>query len=272
MPALAALGDIDLVISAIQDPHDDLLGAALRSRAAHLSVVRMVHNLGPTAMTAALLAKRPVLVQGHWQAGAATFAALASAREFASVERVEMAGLYDLADAAGPMASSDSGAFLEQALARRHGQWVRWTPLEHKRMIWRDDLPGFLAQPMGALDVVGVATETSAAAVRFDLGIADSLGKIGGGRASHDMFVDLWGTDERGAPLARRTVISDALGQCHLTAVGALIGAERLLGLDGAAPPAPGLAFPEAVIDPVRALDRLRDYGVGVETGLPVGH
>ncbi|MFC7640547.1 hypothetical protein ACFQX6_05630 [Streptosporangium lutulentum] len=67
-------------------------------------------------------------------------------------------------------------------------------------------------------------------------------------------------------PAALRTVVSDPLGQAHLTALGVLIGIERVLGLDGALPPGAGVVLPETAIDPVRALSRLRAFGVGITT------
>ena len=82
---------------------------------------------------------------------------------------------------------------------------------------------------MGVLDTPALAAMTGAGDVRFDLGTGTSR------------------------------------GQGHLTALGVLIGAERLLGLDGEPPAEGGLVFPESAIDPDRALARLRAFGVHIE-------
>src|SRR5882724_4536910 len=80
--SLAGAGAVDLVISALQDPDDNLMKAALGAGAAHIGIVRKADNVCPTAMAAALLARRPALVMGHWQACVATFAAMVTAQEF----------------------------------------------------------------------------------------------------------------------------------------------------------------------------------------------
>ncbi|QIQ01921.1 hypothetical protein [Streptomyces liangshanensis] len=263
---LTEAGPVDLVVAAVQDPDDRLLRAALLSGAGHLGIVRKADTVGRTAITAAALARRPALIMGHWQAGAATFAALAGARDFHRVERVELAALFDAADPAGPMATADSGAFFGRTLLRRDGRWREVEEKREIRQVEREGAPGFAAQPMGVLDVPAVAAVTGAPDVRFDIGLGASAGTLAGGPASHEIFADLRGVDDRGRPVARRTVVSDPLGQAHLTAVGAVIGVERILGLDGAPPMAAGVAFPESVIDPARALDRLRAFGVDVTT------
>lgn len=263
---LAEVGPVDLVVSVVQDPDDRLLAATLRAGAAHLGIVRKADNAGPTAMAAAILARRPALMMGHWQAGVTTFAALATTREFERVERIELAGLFDPTDVTGPMTSEDSTAFFTTSLLRRGGHWERVEQAEHVRLVERGELPAFAAQPMGVLDVPGLAAVTNAPDVRFDLGTGESAGTFAGGPASHEIYVDVWGYDRRGARCARRTVVSDPLGQAHLTALGVLIGAERVLGLDGKAPLPAGLHFPERVIDPGRALTRLREFGVRVDT------
>ncbi|WP_052489267.1 hypothetical protein [Streptomyces sp. 150FB] len=263
---LVALGPVDLVVAAVQDPDDDLLRAALRAETAHIGIVRKADNLGPTAVLATDLARRPAMVMGHWQAGAATFAALETAREFGRVERVELAALFDPADPAGQMSTQDSESFFTRALMRADGHWKWVTPKDAVRMVGRDGEQPFGAQPMGVLDVPAVVAATGAPHVRFDIGTGESAGTSSGGTASHEIFVDMWGEDTRGHPLARRTTVSDARGQAHLTALGALIGIERVLGLDDGEPLPAGLALPEKAVDSSYAVDRLRHFGVTVTT------
>lgn len=263
---LADLGPVDLVVSALQDPDDNLLMAAVRAGAAHIGIVRKVDTVGPTAIAASLLARRPALVLGHWQAGITTLAALATAQEFDRVERIEMAGLFDYADPTGPMTANDSSAFFTKALVRRDGRWERIGQADNIRTVERGPLQSFQAQPMGVLDVPGLVAATNARDVRFDLGTGDSAGTTAGGPASHEIYIDIWGRDKQGDSESRRTVVSDPMGQAHLTALGVLVGAERVLGLDGKASPKAGLIFPEGTIDPQRAVTRLREFGVRIET------
>jgi len=262
---LARIGAFDLLISAVQDADDEILRAALSAGAAHLGIVRKVDNLGPTAMAAADLSRRPALVMGHWQAGTMSCAALASARAFGRIDSISLAALFDPKDAIGPMTANDRGAFFTKALIRRDGKWDRIEQSENIRLVERAPHPAFHAQPMGVLDVAGVATITRVPNLRFDLGMGDSLGTIQGGTASHEIFIDITGTDAGGAPMQQRTVLSNPKGQAHLTALGVLVGAERVLGLDGRPPLSAGLHFAESALDPDHALSRLREFGVSIE-------
>ena len=265
-PGLAEAGPVDLVISALQDPGDNLLMAALRAGAGHIGIVRGPDSMATTAIAAAALARRPALMLGHWQAGVTTVAALAAAAgAFAEVERVEMAALYDYADPIGPMTAADAGGFVGQAQIRRGGAWTYLDATQHGRSIARPGQPAFDALPMSVLDTPALAAVTAAADVRFDLGTGESRGTAAGGPASHDIYIDVSGRDASGAGSVRRTIVSDPAGQAHLTALGVLIGAERVLGLDGAAPPAAGLHFPETMLDVDRALARLMAFGVSIE-------
>jgi hypothetical protein len=259
---LKAAGPADLVIATVQDPGDNLIMAALRTGAGHIGIVRSCDSMASTAIAAAALARRPALMLGHWQAGVMTLAALAAARTFARVDRVEMAALYDYADPIGPMTAADAGGFIGQALIRRDGSWTHVDAATETRTVPRDGLPAFEGQPMGVLDTPALAAVTGARDVRFDLGTSTSISGAAGEMASHDLYVDLTGVDESGAAISRRRVISDPRGQAHLTALGVLLGAERLLGLDGGPPARGGLLFPENALDPERALARLSTFGV----------
>jgi hypothetical protein len=55
-------------------------------------------------------------------------------------------------------------------------------------------------------------------------------------------------------------------GQAPLTALGVALGLERLLGLDGDEPVAPGLYLPEVLIDPAYFVRRMTESGAHVET------
>lgn len=266
--ALAAQGRVDLVVATLQDPGDNLLTASLRAGAAHIGIVGTAQTMASSAIAASALARRPALMLGHWQAGALTAATLVASRAFARVDRIEMAALYDYADPIGPMTAADSGAFVGQALVRQGGVWTMVDAPTHSRTVSRRDLPVFDAMPMGVLDTPGLAAMTGARDVRFDLGVGQSRGTINGGAASHDLYIDLTGRLPSGETASRRTVLTDPAGQAHLTALGVMVGVERLLGLDGSPPPPAGLVFPETTIDPQRALDRLRSFGVRIESGV----
>jgi uncharacterized protein YbjT (DUF2867 family) len=263
---LAAIGPVDLIVAALQDPGDSLIAAALNSGAAHIGITRGADSLTPTVMrVSAARASRPIVPLAHWQAGVLTLAALQAAETFASIERIELAALYDYADPIGPMTVADSASFVGRAVTRQAGRWVWLEASDHPRRVERAGSPAFDALPLGVLDVPGLGAVTDAQDIRFDLGTGDSLGTLAGGAASHDMYIDLTGRLASGRTATRRTTVSDPKGQAHLTALGVLICAERVLGLDGAPPPPGGLAFPETLIHPAAAAARLASFGVRIE-------
>lgn len=264
--SLASAGPFDLLVAALQDPGDALLTATLKAGAAHIGIIRTADSMASTAIAASALARRPALMLGHWQAGVLTMAALDAARHLARIDRIDLAALYDYADPIGPMTVADSGGFLGKALVRQQGLWVNLDAAASGRAVVRGaGLPDFEGQPMGVLDTPGLAAMTGARDVRFDLGAGQSLGSAAGGCASHDLYIDLYGATAGGEEVTQRTVVSDPRGQAHLTALGILIGVERVLGLDGRPPPPAGLVFPESTLDPARAVRRLRDFGVSIE-------
>lgn len=267
---LVEAGAVDLVVAALQDPGDKLLTATLRSGASHVGIVGMADSVASAVIAASQAS--PVgtaLFLGHWQAGVLVAAAQAAARNFAIVDRVELAALYDDADPIGPMTANDAGSFVGRTILRRDGAWVRVDAQDEQRRITREGAPAFDAAPTGVLDVLSLAAVTGAEHVRFDLGFGESLGTLAGDVASHDLYIDIEGTLASGEVARRRWWVSDPQGQAHLTALGVLIGVERVLGLDGADPPAGGVAFPEALLDPGRTLARLADFGVRIVEGPP---
>ena len=82
--------------------------------------------------------------------------------------------------------------------------------------------------------------------------------------AGHHVLVDVRGREAGGREVGRRVAVGDPLGQTHLTAVAALVQLERLLGLDGAPPPEPGLVYPDTAPRLEAALDVLTDFGIEV--------
>lgn len=266
-PALAAVGPVDLVVAALQDPGDSLLSATLRAGAGHIGIVRIAETMASSAIAVCAAAPaRPALMLGHWQAGVLTLAAQAAARAFARIDRIELAALYDYADPIGPMTAGDSAGFVGRALIRRAGLWTSVDAPEAVRHVARRGQPDFDAMPMGVLDVPSLAAVTGARDVRFDLGTGESRGTQAGLAASHDLFIDITGELEGGEIVTRRTTVTDPRGQAHLTALGVLVGVERILGLDGGLPPPGGLAFPESFLDAWAALRRFEAFGVRIET------
>ncbi|MGL4963897.1 MAG: saccharopine dehydrogenase NADP-binding domain-containing protein [Inquilinus sp.] len=264
---LAELGPVDLIVAALQDRGDALIHAALAQGAAHIGITKVVEETGP-AVFAALHAppRRPVVLAGHWAAGVLMLAARPAIADFAQVDAVAMAALYDAADSVGPMSAADAASFSGRALLRRAGQWAWVEASDHGRTLRLAEGHEATVQPLATLDVPSLAAITGAPDIRFDFGEGDSIGTRAGGRASHDGVIEITGTLRSGQPARRRVLVSDPKGVDHMTALGALVVAERLLGLDGLPLPAGGLALPETLVTPEVAIARFEQLGVRIST------
>lgn len=265
--ALADLGPVDLIVAALQDRSDALIHAALAQGAAHIGITKVVEETGP-AVFAALHAppRRPIVLAGHWAAGVLILAARPAIAEFARIDSVAMAALYDMADAVGPMSASDAEAFSSRALLRRAGQWAWVDGGEHSRALRLAGGPEAAMQPLATLDVPSLAAITGAPDIRFDFGIGESIGTRSGDRASHDALIEIEGTLRSGRRARRRVLVTDPKGVDHMTALGTLVVAERVLGLDGLKLPAGGLALPETLVTPEAAIARFEQFGVRITT------
>lgn len=80
-----------------------------------------------------------------------------------------------------------------------------------------------------------------------------------GDGAEHEIVVNLF--DEDGP---KRIEIGDAGGQTHMTAAGAVLQVERVLGIGGRLVPEPGVGYPEEAIDGPADLKSLRELGVTI--------
>lgn len=267
-PSLARATDgFDLVVGVVKDPHLALLDAAIDAQAAFITITSGAYEPAPVFVRV-LQAKpaRSVAIMPYWLAGPMTWATLDAAQDFERVDQVRMSALYDYADPIGPMTMADAQSFGHgTALALRDGAWTRTPVAGALARLEPNGWEPFDAQLMDALDVASVAALTGAADVAFYLGLGQSSGTRAGGRASTDMVVEIDGA-KGGARYRTQTTIIDPRGQAHLTALGVVIAAERVIGLDGRRPPAGGLVLPETLVEPSAAVARLKSAGVHIAT------
>jgi hypothetical protein len=227
-------------------------------------------------------------------AGICAAMAAGVARELTAVESIDISVLYGLKDKAGP----DSAEYMDRLAvpfpATIDGRERCVRPLSDGRRVvflgagaarvYRFDTPDGLTLP------ATTGARTVAARIGFDSAATTSLlvalvrsglwKLISGARftplrrrllynpgpgAGHHVSIEVTGADSAGRATSRTVAIGDPLGQTHLTAVAALIQLERLLGLDGAAAPPPGLAYPDSAPQLESALRVLRHFGVTVD-------
>ncbi|MNE76862.1 hypothetical protein D3C80_1731230 [compost metagenome] len=105
--------------------------------------------------------------------------------------------------------------------------------------------------------MAGLATATGAHSVQFDLGMGVSSSRRAGGTFSTEIIIDISGLDQSGQILRTRSAVVHPGGTAPLTGMGIALLLERLIGLDGKPPVAPGLYFPYQILDANHYLTRL---------------
>ena len=166
--AWAAVTNSDVVLAVLKDPQDHLLNAATEFGAAMVAITHSADTVAaPLFRHAHAAAPCDYVTAGHWQAGMAVHAARQLAAEFQSVETIAIAALFDPADAAGPMARSDTGEYMSRALVRRDGRFDWVDARQNARTVTGDDGVEFQAVPMGVLDTMSLAAATERAVARY---------------------------------------------------------------------------------------------------------
>jgi len=208
--------------------------------------------------------RAPILMLGHVVGGTATLAALHFVKELRDVASIEITGVVGADDTGGPAAQADFVRYAQGghgALLLRDGEWIWLKDAASARTIV--DAAGVerTAHALPLLDVVSLAAETRARSLRVDLVVR---GPAEPQRAT-EIILELEGTGHDGSRTTIRVTLADDDVHARISAYGAAIALERLLGLRGGAPIAPGLYHPESILDPAAAIDRLVALGVRVD-------
>lgn len=287
----------ELVLCAANDQHDNLLRACVDRGIALIDITRWTARIQDALRTlpATSGAQAPVVLASSWMASVPATLAAHAARDMPRVTSVEIDILYALADRAGP----DSVAYLDRLAtpfeAMVNGLWSRRRPFVESARVafdgagrartYRLDTPDQMTLPAitGAGSVTARiafddpwATGSLAFLVRSGIWRLVSGPRFAGLRrrmlynpgegGHHRVRIRLSGRDAQGVDRVREVALDDPAGQTHLTAVGAVIQIERLLGLRGheRATVPMGAQYAEAVTDGALALETLRSCGVGV--------
>jgi hypothetical protein len=258
--------EIDLIITAMEDQSNILREAAILNGIASITVSEVADEISPTAFLGLhKTISAPIVFAGHWQAGILTLVAKQLADKFSRITRIETAGLYDERDPIGPLVASQVSGFVGRALLREAGKWQFVEAKENAKKIHLYDHTSAMGYPMSTLDVPSIAAFTSAANVRFDFVIGQSIGSRQGVEASHDLYIDIEGLLLSGESKKLRTIVSGPKGNSHLTAVGVFLITEAILGLgDQSTPATGGLYLPETIVSTDNIVSRLREFGINI--------
>ncbi|MCP1456135.1 MULTISPECIES: NAD(P)-dependent oxidoreductase [Pseudomonas] len=231
----------------------------------HLSISSGVFEIAPEIATYMHTPDASPIVLGYeWMAGATTVSTLSIARAFGRVHDIRISALVDEQDTGGPTVATDFehlNRMLPAALTRRDGVFV-WREGDDSKAIFRAvDGTQIEASGFSSIDVVGLAAATGAPNVQFNLATAVSSTRRLGRPMSTEIIIELVGEDLKGEPLRTRHAVVHPAGAAPLTGLSVAMILERLLGLDGQPPTAPGLYFPYQLLDAAAYLERLKEEG-----------
>ncbi len=275
------------VVGLVNDPDDRVLRAAIAGGVPFVDITRWTNRLQRAATVASMLQPTaPVLLSSAWMGGVVSLVAAHLADELGGADSVEVAIRWDLRDRAG----ADSVEFMDRLgldfEVIEDGSRRSVAPLTDARRILigdnvtrvaRIDTPEQFTLPLSlgattATTRIGFSSGASTAALLA----VKRLGFFRWGRG--ERFADmrrslLYAPGDGGVAqvridvthgaLTRRAVVTDPAGQAHLTAVGAVLGLQRVLGLDGA-PTRTGVGFPEQTPIPAAVPAMLATHGVAV--------
>ena len=283
-----------IIVGLANDLNDRLLTAALAAGSPYLDVTRWTsaQKQALTTVSAQGRPAAPVVFASSWMASTIGLIARDAARELASVERIDIGVLFGLADRAGPNSVAYMDRISTPFLTMEDGVWrerrgfrdgqVRDFGEGGPHRLYRFDTPDQANLPAltGARTVeariafdgqietrlvhvlVASGVWKALSGPRFEKLRRSMLYNPGDG-AAHRVRIDLEGRDAQGETIRRTVQVVDPEGQTHLTALGAVIQIERLLGRLGPALEA-GVHLGEAMPDPGPATALLKSEGVRI--------
>ena len=233
----------------------------------YLNINAAVTEIGPElAMFAHRATAAPVVLTSHWMAGAATFLALNSAKDFESVRSIRLGAIVDEKDPVGPAAIEDMERVHEAAPAA--------LVFEGGRRVWLsgDDAKGKFksvdgrsldATAFSTFDTVSLYAATGAPDIRFDLVNGESSSRRRGGEAGTEIVVEIEGEAD-GRTKRSRSTLEFKYGTASLTGLSVALSLTSVLGLNDRSPTRPGLYLPELLSDAKWFLDELRSAGATI--------
>lgn len=280
----------DLIIAAVHDHTDRLLTYALEHDIGYIDFAR-----GGDALA------RGVQVVGHfggplnhsigfvsnWMAGVPAVLAKRAADAMAQVEAIDLSILFYGDDRGGPDAAGSVDGFAAAFKGWEKGAWQEMRPFTDPLKVRFPSGLTRKAYRLNMPDVESLAFATQAQSVRVRLALDSAL--MGwasvvmvrsglwslfskktqenmlynpGDGAPHEIVVQISGQDAQGNRVQQTLSLTDPQGQTHMTAVGAVHMAERVLGLDGTPAARGGVIFSEALGNPERLETLLKLEGV----------
>lgn len=283
------------VIAAVNDPYDCLILDAVRNGIPYVDITRWterVREISSVLKAETFLA--PVLLSSGWMAGAASVVVIAMTRQLQKINSIDISVLYSLKDKAGPNSAEYMDRLITPFTVMLQGKpqevlpytdpMTKTFPGGYTTKAYRFDTPDQFTLPVstGAATVSArIAFDDASAANFLIFLIRSGIWKLISGKrftalrrsllfnpgkgAHHEIIIDIAGLDAHQKHKNYRATIDDPKGQTHLTAVGALIQLERLLGIDGNPPPGKGIFYPDTSPDTESALNLFKQFDIAIK-------
>lgn len=220
------------------------------------------------APIAALFARAPsasaIVMMGHSHGGLPMLLAASRLPEYRSVHAIRVGVVFDPEDSLPPGAQVDMDRIAGSGpppLALRQGRWS-WLGAGEAggHILTTAQGERLAAEPYGLPDILSLAGRAPDANITL-LGVGGRTVRGPDGRPGHEVTIEIEGEDLSGRPSARRWRLIDPEGNAMLGARGIALVLETLSGVTGQCP-GPGLYFPEKLVSPEAAVERLRLWGM----------
>ena len=283
-----------VVLAITNDPKDYLLKDAIKANIPFIDITRWTDRMRSAISVATTNPLHsPVMLSSSWMAGIAAIVAVGVSKRLRQIDRIDISVLYSLKDKAGPNSAEYMDRLATPFEVMLNGSLKKVYPCTDPRKIffpggytakaYRFDTPDQVTLPTitGAKTVAARIAYDNTMATNFLIFLTRSgiwkliSGKLftsfrrsllynPGSGAKHEIVIEISGVDENGCRKNLCASIVDPEGQTHLTAVSTLIQVERLLGLDGAEPPKPGIMYPESFPQMQFVFKTLKEHNIAV--------
>jgi len=247
---------------------DDMISSLRFAQSRGIPQVSISSGASEIAPEVAAFMQRPtasaVVLGAEWLVGAVTVPALELAKGFRRVDDITIGALLDEQDSGGPAAETDMhrlGEIMPAALTRRDGAFFWRIGHESHAEFHAIDGTKVEAVALSPFDIMGLAIETGAPNVQFNIGVGITSSRRRGEPMSTEIIIEMSGEDSSGQPLRIRQAVFHPQGQVPLTALGVTMVIERLIGLSRQPKATPGLYFPYQLLESTDYFSRLEQMG-----------
>ncbi|MBU2873594.1 saccharopine dehydrogenase NADP-binding domain-containing protein [Marinobacter salexigens] len=286
-----------LVVSLTNDSGDKLLSSCLRRNIPYLDITRWTERVRHTVAVLPALQSMssltsPVVFASSWMAAVAATLARGASMDMVT-DSITIDVLYGMNDKAGPNSAEYMDRLelpfevMEGGLRKQKKSFTDERLAHFQELgdvaVYRFDAPDQLTLPAitGANSVSTRIAFSSVIATRLlKMLIRSGIWRaISGDQFTflrrailynpgtgdhHRISIEVVGRESDSSDAYRRLEVDDPEGQTHLTAVGALIQVDRILGLNGHISARAGAQYAEAETDPALLRSTLEEFGVTV--------